>query len=264
MKRLVLLIFFLFFLFPQKAIGSFNFYVSEVSPSSVNSSDQEITVHLRVTDLPSESYFRVALQKPSGGSYFGYIQNNTGDWVKIQSLSSDQCSLYSHVTDLSTSDMVIKLRVGDDASVDQSAYKIKAHRFTKTCSSYTEATNSADMVLNFPTPTPTNGPSATSNFTPTKIPTLSPTGIITPKITSKAVLGVSVTDKKKVSSYSASVSDYSKFTPTPKISVAGDTQVNRNRIFLIIILSVGTILFIIAAGLFIKKYWVQIIEWLNT
>ena len=185
--RKTFLLFFLFFscslLFsPDKVFAAFSFNILSVSTATINSGNQEITVELSISDLPSESYFRVALQKTSGGSYFGYIQNNNGDWATIQSLSGD-CSIYYKVTDTNTSSLQLKYKVGDDTTIDSTSYKLKAHRFTKTCTSYTEATNSADMTLNFPTPTPTPTPttqSSTATPTPAKTPSPSPIKTTTP------------------------------------------------------------------------------------
>lgn len=194
---IVLVIFlFLLCLFPQRTFAVFSFNIASVSATIITSLDQEITVNLNITSLPSESYFRVALQKESGGSYLGYIKNNNGDWSAIQSLSGD-CTIYNKITDLSTTSLDLKFKSGEDATIDNGNFRLKAHRFTKTCTSYTEAINYYSMVLSVPTPIPsptliptltsipTQTPSSTPSPSPTKFPTSTPipSKVITPSIT---------------------------------------------------------------------------------
>lgn len=118
------------------------------------------------------------MQKESGGSYFGYVKNNSGDWSMIQPLSGD-CTIYYRIIDTSTSSLALKFKVGDDATIDNGIYKLKAHRFTKTCTSNTEATNSATITVSFPTstPTPTQTSTPVSTNTQTPTPTKTPTAI---------------------------------------------------------------------------------------
>ncbi len=158
--------------------------------TTISSRDQEIEISLNITNLPSESYFRAALQKGSGDPYFGYMQNNNGDWVVISSLSGD-CVGYYKVSDTSTTSLVLKFKIGNDAVIDSGNYTLKAHRFTTGCS-YTKATNDYAVIINLSTPTasptdpppttapPTNVPTLASTSTPAKTPTPIPTSTKTP------------------------------------------------------------------------------------
>lgn len=164
---------FVFFFSYAPVFAAFSFNVASVSATTISSLDQEIQVSLNIVNLPSESYFRVAFQKESGGPYFGYIKNNNGDWSVIQALNGD-CTIYYKVSDILTASLELKFKIGEDATIDNGNYRLKAHRFTKTCTSNTEATNYYNFVVNVPTPTPT----------PTSIPTLTPTLKPEPTLTS--------------------------------------------------------------------------------
>lgn len=196
--------FVVFLFFPQKTqAAAFSFNIASSSATVITFGSQDIEASLNILNLPSESYFRIALQKESGGSYYGYVLNNNGDWAKIQTLSGD-CAIYYKVSDILTTSLFLKYRIGDDIEIANGNYYLKAHRFTKTCTSYTEATNSLSIEVSFPTPTltptptPTPQPTATSQPTNTPIPqppssTPVPTITIKPSSTPKPSLTPTLT-----------------------------------------------------------------------
>lgn len=194
LKILSLIIFlFLFFFSPQRTLAAFSFSIDNVSSTTISSGSQEIDVSLIINSLPSESFFRVALQKESGGSYYGYVKNNNGDWSAIQALSGD-CSAYYRVSDTSTASLLLKFKLGEDIVVENGSYNLKAHRFTSTGNcSYTKATNdyAVTVLLSTPTSTPTPAPTNTPApaLTSTPIPTTTPTPTKTPTPTPKSVSG---------------------------------------------------------------------------
>lgn len=171
MVKIFFFVVFLLLFFPKKAEATFSFNIASSSAATITSGGQDIEVGLNIIDLPSESYFRVSLQKEGGGSYYGYILNNEGGWAKIQTLDGD-CTSYYKVTDTSITSLLLKYRIGDDTEIPNGNYYLKAHRFTKACS-YTEATNSLSLVVSLPTPTPT--PEPTEIPQPTDTPTPGPT-----------------------------------------------------------------------------------------
>lgn len=282
--RKVIFLFLLIFLFiasGNRAFATFSFNISSTSTTKISSGDQEVDVGLSITDLPSESYFRVSLQKSNGDPYFGYVQNNDGTWSKAQSLSGD-CTGYYHVTDLSTSSLTLKFKVGNDSVIDGGNYTLRAHRFTKSCSSNTEAANSIDFALNFPTPTPTPSPTPT----PTRVPTPTPTPKIPTPTKSPSPTPV------KSSSQSSSPSPIKTLTPTPKISLTSSRANNsdkiatdfakvqnvspdpsqkpesavlgasKNNLPFIVISVLGIILFLGAAVLGVYRYWEPLVAWI--
>lgn len=175
--------------FPAKTEAAFSFQIDKISPETISSNEAEITVGLIITDLPSESYFRVAFQKSDGASYFGYLKNDAGNWVQ----TSENCSNFFHVTDKTTANLEIPLKVGD-AQIESGTYNIKAHRYTMSCSN-TPATNSIPLTIVMPTTEPTPSlpqpsptlPPASPTQQPTMTPAELPTPIITPTVSYKKI-----------------------------------------------------------------------------
>lgn len=175
------LVVFLLLFFPEKAEAAFSFNIASSSATTITSGDQDIEVRLNVIDLPNESYFRISLQKEGGGSYYGYVLNNDGAWAKIQTLDGD-CTTYFKVTDTSITSLSLKYKIGDDAEIANGNYHLKAHRFTVSCTSYTEATNSLSLIVSLPVSTPTPEPTEVPlpTDTPTPWPTDTPAPTLTP------------------------------------------------------------------------------------
>jgi len=125
---------------------------------------------LSIHDLPNPSYFRVALQKSTGDTYFGQIKNSSGNWVEIKSLSSD-CRDYYLLAATGSSQLNLSLKTGDLSGLTSGLYSVVGHRFTTTSCSGTKSINNLALNLNItsPTPTPTQIPP-----TPTMIPTQTP------------------------------------------------------------------------------------------
>jgi hypothetical protein len=206
--------------FVRPVFATFSFGIDSVEPSSINSKEQSLIVHLSISDLPSESYFRVGWQESDGKPYFGYMQNNAGDWVQIQALNSD-CKKYYKVTDLATNSASIIVKIGEDQDILSGSYLIKAHRFTASCSySSTIPSTTITVVLPTPTPSSTPVPTAAPTNTPTPMPTFTntptpsrtptPTKIPTPTSTPEAtksgkvmVLGEEITPKSKTQASSS-------------------------------------------------------------
>ncbi len=155
----------IFFLSSSCVFAAFNFNVSTISSNTISSLEQQLEVYLNISNLPSgDNYFRISAQKESGGAYFGYMQNNNNEWTQIQSLSAD-CTSYYKLSDSSVEALNLKFKLGED--VGNGSYIIKAHRFTSSCKTYSEASTSALFTINLPTPTPTSAPTNA----PTALPT---------------------------------------------------------------------------------------------
>lgn len=151
----------------------------------ISDTEQEVIVDVAINDLPSESYFRIALQQSAGKQYFGYMKNDKGDWVKID--SSQDCKNYYHVYNVNTNSITLVTKIGQDNSdgLNNGQYSLKVRRYTATCSSSTDSDASMIQVnlpsptsMDTPIPTPTKVPTPTHTPTPTKIPT--PTRVPTP------------------------------------------------------------------------------------
>jgi hypothetical protein len=166
--------FFLFPIFASPILAEFSFKIENINPNSVSAKDQEVEVALSITNLPSESYFRVAWQEEEGSSYFGYDKNNNGNWVKIKSLSDD-CTAYYKVSQTGNSQLTLLTKIGEEEGITSGVYLLRAHRFTTTCKSNEPSTNMMEIAVNLSTPTPTEAPvnTPTPIPTPTAMPTVS-------------------------------------------------------------------------------------------
>ncbi len=181
-KYVFIWIFCFFFLFHQPGFAAFSFNIESAEPTTISSKEQPVTVRLSLSDLPTgDSYLRVAWQESEGASYFGYMQNNAGDWVPIQSLKSD-CKGYFKVPSSATI-ATLSAKIGEDTVINPGTYILKAHRFAAGCS-YSDITPEVNISVAIPTSTPTPAPTATpgptATPTPTNTPTPMPTKVFTP------------------------------------------------------------------------------------
>ncbi len=184
MKKLIIcLIFLIFYYFyiPNNLYAAFSLKVASLSANVISSTEEAILVNLQITDLPSDSYFRVAFQKQEGAFYFGYIKNHLNQWIKV----SDNCNNF-YFTNKSTTELTIPLKIGD-YTIESGTYNIKAHRYTISCNS-TVSINSLpiEIILPSPTPTLTSTLTPSQNYSPTPLPT--PTSTLIPTITPSPTL----------------------------------------------------------------------------
>lgn len=170
--KIIFLLIFCFFLAWPKPVRAWSFKIESINPSSVSSKNDEVEVVLSITDLPSESYLRVAWQEGEGKQYFGYVKNEKDEWVQIKSLGSD-CSNYYHVTNTGTFPLTLKTKIGEDKELTSGTYLLKAHRFTTGCSDRASE-NSVEISVNLPEPTPTPSPTPTQESEPTATATPTP------------------------------------------------------------------------------------------
>lgn len=172
--------------------STFSFKIDEVAPSDITSKDTEVKVKIVITDLPSESYFRVSWQRSPGDHYFGYMKNEKGEWIQTTTLSDNCNSLYK-VTDTSTATLDLVTKIGD-FDPDPGSYSIKAHRYTTTsCSSPHEADNTSQVTVNLPIPTATATPVPTPTDMPQPSNTPSPSKTPTTTVKSNATTNLKIT-----------------------------------------------------------------------
>lgn len=267
MKRLVPL-FFLYFLLPQ------NIFAATLSiqntPSSVNQSDEfSVDVSLGCSGC-ADSYLRGVFYD-SGTSYFGYTQDNSGNFSNAP---GSNCTTFFKIaqSDLVSGSWSGKIKFKPDSSSayfkGSGEYSFKVGRYTSSCSSPSVWSQEVVIDIVGPTSTPTSAPSATPNFSPTKTPTpyLSTASTLTPKTISKAVKSASTVARKDSTASGKNTSNISSPSPTVKKQslVAGESDSNKDRLILTIVLFSGAILFIIAAGILIKKYRSEITQWINS
>lgn len=227
MRRLLGLVTLSFFclLFPSSA-SAFSLTITGANPLNISDKEQIVEVNLLIEDLPAgDSYFRAGWKQ--GNSYVGYVQNNSGDWVKLRSLS-DGCSDYFKISE-STTSATLKIKIGNDNDISNGEIPIKAHRYTASCASNT-GSNEYLTTITLSTPIPTNSPTPapventpTPTFTTTPSPTRSPTPTPTKKPTSQPT--ESPTPEAQVLGEEAVITTDSPF-PSPSTIVAGNSKRN--------------------------------------
>jgi hypothetical protein len=157
--------------------AAFSMNINSLTPTSVSSNEQEVTVTASISGLPNPSYFRAAWQKSSGDTYFGYVKNNSGDWVKVQ--TDQDCKNYYSVSDTTTTTLTLVTKIGDDNDPQNGSYSIKLRRYTASCGSNSDS-DPFSISINLPTPPPTPTPNPPQTPTPSQAPDPTPTPLKTP------------------------------------------------------------------------------------
>lgn len=254
MKAIIFSIVFLLYLFILKSAFAATLSISGV-PSSIDQSQEfQLNVNL-VCSGCSDSYIRGVFY-PSSTSYFGYTQDNNGNWSNAPGSS---CTTFFKIAE---SDLIngswsgnIKFKPysGSVYYNGPGEYFFKIGRYTSSCSSPSTWSDEKIVAINGPTPTlvlsptnsptpkPTNSPSPTKTPTPTK--TISKTPIPTDFISPTAeVLG----EESNVS------------TDENKDNSNQDNNVKNNNFLPLIFISIGVVFLLACVIVFlypkIKEY----------
>lgn len=167
------------FRFPPNIFAAIEFTIS----NPVNSNG-EISVDVSLTGLTSQSclngkcYLQGVFQKSSGENYFGFTQNNSGDWYKYDSSPSVDFILstfyvFEPVNGTWAGNVKIKNDNESTSYTGPGDYSLKLKRYSgKTTSS---SGDSNILTINLTDPTPTPPPSPTPTLTPSPSPTATPT-----------------------------------------------------------------------------------------
>ena len=164
MKARYALVPFLLFIF-------FNFQVAYSATQSLSisgtpltldqSQEFEINVLLSCPSCSTDSYLRGVFY-PSGTSYFGYTQDNFGNWSNA---AGGSCTTYFKIaqSDLSkdgTWSGKLKFKPDKDNAYfnGPGEYLFKLGRYTPSCSSPSVWSSEATVAITGPSPTPTNSP----------------------------------------------------------------------------------------------------------
>lgn len=193
---------FLSLLFPARFFAASIQSISvNTTPSTIDQSQEfEVNITLLCPNC-SDSYLR-AVFYPSGSSYFGYTQSNSGSLTNV---SGGSCTSYLKISqsDLTTEGTWSgKLKAKPDTEnayyKGPGEYLFKVGRYTSSCGSPLWSLETTIAIAG-PTPTPTLIPTSIPTNTPvptnTPIPTNTPTPKLTPtptpKITQKSTASVS-------------------------------------------------------------------------
>ncbi len=166
-------------------------------PSQISESDELSAGYILSCSGCGDSYIR-AVFFPSGTNYFGYTQNQVGDWINQSSDKTKFLLLSSADLASGTYSGILKDKIdpADSAYTGTGSYNFKLIRYTPTCSKSGETNSVAISVVSVSTPTPlptsttvnTQKPSNTKTPTPAPTLTKTPIQISTPIPTPKPTI----------------------------------------------------------------------------
>lgn len=152
-------------------------------------SGDEVTLDVEISGVTAKNYLQGMFTKStSDPSYFGYTQNNNGDWYKYSGSYSEeeiQLTFFSFIPQDSSWSGQLKVK-NDPEDPDYTGpgeYTLRVRRYTGGSDSPTSE-KSNDLLVNLSyilptaTPTPTNSPVPDPTNTP--VPTTTPTKTPTP------------------------------------------------------------------------------------
>ncbi|EKE04955.1 MAG: hypothetical protein ACD_19C00427G0002 [uncultured bacterium] len=242
-------LFILFFAFPYVVLASIEFNISKLEQIG-----DQITLDVSISGLTSQSctsdnkcYLQGSFQKNSGDNYFGYSQNNSGDWYEYSSsLSVDYilANFYYFEPQLGNWSGQIKVKNSPTNSsyLGPGEYLLKLKRYSGKSKDSSGDSNPLTIGLlentPSPSPTPTNPPTAQPTQAPTSSPTKSPTPIptktATPKSTPTPTSEAEVTNEPENLIREIKIID-----ATPTGIVAGATTTKKSPILAIILIILG-------------------------
>jgi hypothetical protein len=169
MKKILLISTFLlyFLIFPKETLAM-SFEISNISPTLVNSTTQEIQISLVNINISTGSYLRASFQKNDGDPYFGEMSQDKNNWTLIRSITSGDCSGYYFVNS-GVNSVDLYLRIGNN-NPQTGDYKVKINRFTAGCSFDNNTKMEGNVTISLPisTPSPTPFPTASPSPNPTQ------------------------------------------------------------------------------------------------
>lgn len=241
---LILLLSSLFF-FPQKSFAATSISVSGTPSTLDYQTDFTANISLNCAGC-SDSYLRGVFY-PSGTSYFGFTQDNLGNWNNSPAAS---CTSYFKVAQADllsgTWSGTLKFKPDSDSSYynGPGEYLFKVGRYTASCGSPTWS-GEVTIAITGPTPTPSSSTSTSSSPSPSPSPSLntSPKPSVGYQISSKSA---SVAGTAKLPKLLPSTKVQKKITSE---GVLG-SQTDRVPIYLGII---GLIFLIIASTILFKE-----------
>ena len=149
----------------------------DLSISNPIVSNDEVTVDVNVSGLSSPNYLQgMFTQSAVNPSYFGYTQNNGGDWYKYSgSYTKEEIQLTFFSFTPQDGSWSGQLKVKNDSAdpdyVGQGSYILRVKRYTGGSDSAAQTSNDLPVDLAYVLPTPTPTPTATPTSTPTATPT---------------------------------------------------------------------------------------------
>jgi hypothetical protein len=194
MKAVIVFITVLFFLFFANPVFAATQLSVDSVPLTIDQLQEfDVNVNFSCPGCSTDSYLRGVFY-PSGSSYFGYTQDNSGNWSNFP---GGNCLTYFKIakTDLtSEGSWSGKLKFKPDISNSYYSgpgeYLFKVGRYTPSCSSPSVWSQETTIAITGPSPTPT--PTSTPTPGPTNTPTPTPTSTPTPTPTRSPTQGSTI------------------------------------------------------------------------
>lgn len=240
---------FLFYIFPRQIYAAMAITISNLPTEINHSQETEVDLFFSCSGCGDNSYMRGVFY-PSGTNYFGFTQNNIGNWIGTE----NDRSLYFNIakTDLIEASWSGKLKIKPDSSdsafIGTGEYLFKVGRYTSSSDSSADWSNELSIKIVGPTPSPTQQPTAqptnapTVTTAPTAQPTVkpSPTKSPTPKpsVTPKSTQVPEETDKPSIN-LEFGQGNIVESTETPEGKVAGIKTTNKSPVLAIILILAG-------------------------
>ena len=238
-------------------------------PLTIDQSQEfDVGIIFTCSNCTTDSYLRGVFY-PSGSSYFGYTQDNNGNWSNA---AGGNCTTYFKIaqTDLSKDGTWSgKLKVKPDKESTYyngpGEYLFKVGRYTPSCSSASVWSTESTIAITGPTPTPTPAPTNTPTPTSTPVPTSTPTPKPTLTPTTKSSLNPTSSSSSKLGATNEAVlgenSKNSQFQiPTEKPEKIEVFSAKDNTIISKILIFIGIVFLVACAIVFFYPYIVRFIN----
>lgn len=154
-------------------------------PLTIDQSQEfEVGVTFLCPSCTSDSYLRSVFY-PSGSSYFGYTQDNSGNW---NNAAGGNCTTYFKVVQADftkegtwSGRLKVKPDIASPYYNGPGEYMFKVGRYTSSCGSPLWSTETT-IAITGPSPTPTLTPTSVTTSTTAPSKSLTPTSIPTPTV----------------------------------------------------------------------------------
>lgn len=249
--KIVTVFLLLFFFSPSHVLATAQISVSSLPLTIDQSTEFQADVTFSCPGC-GDSYLRGVFY-PSGSSYFGFTQDNGGNWSNAPGGS---CATFFKIAQIDLSpdgtwSGKLKFKLDKDSSyyAGPGEYSFKIGRYTPSCSSPSVWSTESTISITGPAPTPTSTPILISS--PTLIPTKIPTSTIIIPVTAGASSGSSFDSLDVLGNSTQSGENITPIyyaSPTPITSVLGKDNSYG------IIMSIGLILFSVFGIIVFRKY----------
>lgn len=143
----ILTAFLLLLVFPARVFAAFS--IENITPTEITSGDQILTLFVSASNLSSSTqYLQAAITKEGKSNFFGFTQNNSGNWIQYQS-SPDLNSLlaFTPVDGNWNGEVQAKIDTSDSGFAGPGIYSVKLLKYITSSGS---SSNSVPITISIP------------------------------------------------------------------------------------------------------------------